>query len=805
MVAVLALVFFFSVPAMAQNTKGDKPATNQGGPFLRIPRIKSKSKGGDRPNTRDISGRRRIRTKNKSSANRIIYQQPDPYKDRKRKKMIDRPAQARGRIFNKPPSERQRAWKGTRDGSPLRIRSVSAQRARHNVYPQSGPYVNNQSSLRKRASVYTRTAAGKPVIKRKPNNRQRAWKSTGGPVSASRSHVTRGRKNVYWGKFSKGERPLTRDLAGRLLRKLNFQSTPGGVGTTDTLRLFRRRPGRDRANSGRVTGGFVSASKRGERPWLGDVSGHKLRIRSRKKSETSGVWELKGHLGTPKRGRGHNKPLPPKAPGIGVGAIAKTLRRLRGERPFKGGGSATRSKPWNNNHNPIEVRFGRMWSNRSARFQGNFRKGELSSPGFGKQGIGYSGDIKAKRPLKGGGSVSGRVWNNNRRPLDVKAGAPGFDRGARFRGNFRRNELAPGYGRQGFGYAGDIKARKPVRGGGSISGKLFNNNGRPIESQVPGRYTAKAVRFSGTIKTRKPAKGGGSVSGKVFNNNGRPLNAKGGAPGFDRASRFTGNLKAKKPEKGGGSISGVVFNNKGRPINTPSPGLIENKAANYSGKIRLPRFKRDYIQNPNAAKESLKKQKPDPNMYLVADLQVKNKEKKYRKKPTAADGALPGIGPKQGTVKASEYDHAMKMYWSYKRNPNSSADALKGIKPAKGLSRVVEFSGRTRLSKSIRHNPSSDDEALKVFTPGKAYARINNYQGNMKMKKYNDRRLHPDAQFAHGSRDNVKEDRTILMNLKLFWAKLFKKNDGQPEIVKVKEHRPRYDRKEKDLWKALYD
>jgi hypothetical protein len=43
------------------------------------------------------------------------------------------------------------------------------------------------------------------------------------------------------------------------------------------------------------------------------------------------------------------------------------------------------------------------------------------------------------------------------------------------------------------------------------------------------------------------------------------------------------------------------------------------------------------------------------------------------------------------------------------------------------------------------------------------------------------------------------------MNLKLFWAKLFKKNDTQPEIVKVKEHRPRYDKKERELWKALYD
>ena len=94
---------------------------------------------------------------------------------------------------------------------------------------------------------------------------------------------------------------------------------------------------------------------------------------------------------------------------------------------------------------------------------------------------------------------------------------------------------------------------------------------------------------------------------------------------------------------------------------------------------------------------------------------------------------------------------------------------------------------------------------MKVLEPGRAYARINDFAGNSKMKKYNDRRLHPDAQFAHGFRNNTKEDRTLLMNFKLFWAKLFKKNSTQPEIVKEKEHRPRYDKKERDLWKALYD
>jgi hypothetical protein len=795
--AFLGFALFFAETSLAQNTKGDKaPAANPRGPFFRLPKIISRSKGGDRANTRDISGRRRIRTKNESSANRVIYQAPNPYRDRKKKGRGDRPAQARGPIFNRPPGQGQRAWRGTRDGSPLRIRSSSAQRARYNVYPQVGPYVNNKSSLRKKSKVYTRTARGRPIYKSKLN-RERASRATGGYATASRPFITRGRKNVYWGKVSKGERPITKDLTGRPLRNRNFHSAGIGVGTTDTLKLVGRRPGRDRASSAKVSGGFVSASKRSERPWLGDVSGQGIRRRPPRRHERAGLlfqqpvyyFLNKGErAGARLHGSGYksakknigNSPVPPRAPGIGANGIGKYRGRFRigeltpgfsragadfrgsakGRRPPKGGGSVS-GKLWNNGRQPIPVRSGGSGFNRAARYQGTFRRGELS-PGFGRQGFGYSGDIKSRRPPKGGGSVSGKIWNNDRQAIAVRPGSSGFNRATRFRGNVRPWELNPGFGRQGFGYSGNIKARRPLKGGGSVSGKVFNNEGQSLTIMVPSSSQAKAGQFSG--------KG-----------------------------------KAKKPKHGGGSISGTVFNNEGQSLAPLFPSPSQAKADQYTGKTRVPRLKRIYVQNPKAFEESLKKKKPNPNTYLVNGLQVKRKPEKTKKSPASAQGALPVVRPKSGTVKAAEYAHAMKMYWSYKRSPNSNEAALKGIKPPRTLGRVVAFSGHSRLSKNYRHNPSSSIDALKVLVPGKAYARVNDFQGNTKMKKYNDRRLHPDAQFAHGSRDNVKEDRTILMNLKLFWAKLFKKNDTQPEIVKAKEHKPRYDRKEKELWKALYD
>jgi hypothetical protein len=108
----------------------------------------------------------------------------------------------------------------------------------------------------------------------------------------------------------------------------------------------------------------------------------------------------------------------------------------------------------------------------------------------------------------------------------------------------------------------------------------------------------------------------------------------------------------------------------------------------------------------------------------------------------------------------------MKQYWDYKRAPNSAK------------------------------------EALKMREPGKATARIGDLQVNVKMRKYNDAQMHPDAAFAHSFRDNVKGERTLLMNVRLAWAKLFKKSDNQPRNLKDKPNKPRFDPGEnaKGIW-----
>jgi hypothetical protein len=68
------------------------------------------------------------------------------------------------------------------------------------------------------------------------------------------------------------------------------------------------------------------------------------------------------------------------------------------------------------------------------------------------------------------------------------------------------------------------------------------------------------------------------------------------------------------------------------------------------------------------------------------------------------------------------------------------------------------------------------------------------------MKKYSSGNLHPDAEYAHSLRDNVKEERTLLMNVKLIWSRMFRKSKTQPDNIKQKVGPPKYDKREKGLW-----
>jgi hypothetical protein len=351
--------------------------------------------------------------------------------------------------------------------------------------------------------------------------------------------------------------------------------------------------------------------------------------------------------------------------------------------------------------------------------------------------------MKARKPLKGGGSRSGKRWNNQGQPIPVRTPGIGADKIGKFQGN--------------------IKARRPAKGGGSVSGKLWNNKQTPLAVRTPSRNAARAAGYPGNIKRFQLS------------------------PGFsDQGEEFTGYIKARRPKKGGGSVSGKLWNNKGAPIPVRTPPASAAKAAKYPGNIKrfeqspgfgdqgeeftgyikLKKFKRNYLKNPNQADEALKKARPDKTTYKVGDLQVRVKRRNYIKNPNQADEALKKLSPSKSTYSVDDLQVRVKQY-NYIRNPNSA------------------------------------DGALKVREPSKAFGRATDYQGNIKMKKFDlfaRRDLHPDSKFVKTNKNNVAGERDLVTNFRLWWARLFRKNDTQPDHLKEKEKKPRYDKGEQGLW-----
>src|SRR6185369_978249 len=241
---------------------------------------------------------------------------------------------------------------------------------------------SNRRQLSKTASMGTK---GQP-----PGRKKRIT-----PRSASSSFITRGRKNVYWGKFRKGERPITTDITGRTLRAKNFHSP--GLGVIPANEVYRNgKKFGDRSYSGTFKNRFVTSGKKSERAWSGDVSGHAIRTRPPKVSPSPGDSRYSGYLSNSGvgRGRGSNR------------------------------GSVRISRRFKNNGQPILVQqpgIGASMRNYSGNIKGQGKT-------LNNDGIGYSGLLKGRRPLKGGGSNS-RGFRNNGQPINVKAPGIGANMG----------------------------------------------------------------------------------------------------------------------------------------------------------------------------------------------------------------------------------------------------------------------------------------------------------------------------------------------------------------------------------------
>ncbi len=602
-------------------------------------------------------------------------------------------------------------WTGSTVSKP-RIQSATGKT--RNVFPQQGMYARN-------TSPQPRQAENPPGTKRKRK----------APLTASKPYIRSTSINPYagfWNQKKKGERAYVGDISGKKLRARNYESPRQEiVESTGAPYLKRKRLG-DIAYSGKAAGGHVSAT-RSPKAWQGDISGRKIRGRN---------YSSKGKVeaGQPLVG------IPP-VQGADAGKYQGNIKAGKKVPGKEVGG-----------------------------YPGKHRMFDLH-PSMRNQGEEFTGNKKARKPLVGGGSVSGQLWNNNEKPIIGRApkgnasamGAyqgnskaskkePGKEVGG-FPGKYRMFDLHPSMRNQGELFAGHIKARKPQVGGGSVSGKLWNNNEKPIIGRAPKGNALAMAAYQGNIK----------------------------------ASR-------KEPSKEVGGFPG-----KYRMFDLHSS--MRNQGEEFTGHIRVKKLHNDYIRNEYAAKDALLKARPSKGTFSVNAVHVSVKQKPYSKKPNAADGSMKGIAPGRTPERASAYAGGATLNGKYIQNKSSVEKALKVREPGKTFGEVTEYSRGARLNWKYIHNKSSDEDALKVREPGKAFASVTDYQGNIKMKKFDlfaRKDLHPDAQFVKNNQNNVKGEKSLGTNVKLFWAKMFKKSDTQPEHLKEKIQKPRYDKGEIGLW-----
>ncbi|QOI97038.1 MAG: hypothetical protein HRU69_05815 [Flammeovirgaceae bacterium] len=800
---VLIVTMAFASPLLAQNTKGDEP-----GKPSRETRFKAKPKKAKSKST----SAKRITPKGKSKATSASQS--------------GKPGKPLRPIYKSTPGK-EKAWQGNAAGNRVQVRTATGQT--RNVYPQRGPYVRTnakdpQTKWRavspKRVTVRSATGRTRNVYpqsgrfvhnpSRKPGKTEQPAVSNKSyvarnqrsaslqkpprsrrvvPASASSAYIARKSINPYagfWNRKQKGERAYTGDISGRRLRTKNYETPrPKVIKPTTTPYYGRKRIG-DKPYKGPAGGRYVTATRE-SRAWKGDISGRRIRGRN---------FSSRGKLeaGQPVY------PLP--------------VRRDRfGDKPYKGtipgGGykSATRSGEKRPGTMPVQGRAPGIGAKGIDTYQGNI-KGRKT---FDAQGGDFSGYIKARKPLKGGGSVSGKLWNNRQTPVQGRTpgiGAKGIDT---YQGNIKGRKT---FDAQGGDFTGYIKAKKPLKGGGSVSGKLWNNREQPIPVKTPqkelgyfpGKYKQfdlkpsmrnQGEEFTGTYKAKQPKKGGGSVSGKLWNNNEQPIPVRTPDERAARAGRYQGNLKVdkKEPSKEVGGFPGKYRQFDLHPD-------MRNQGEEFTGYTRLLRFKRNYLKNPNQVDEAIKKSRPDKTTYEVDGLQVRVKRSRYVENKNADEEALRKLKPSKYNAEITGLQVRVKE-GDYKTKPLAAKGSLPGIAASKTSLKASEYYKVSKLTWDYKHNPSSDKEALNVREPGKAFARVTDYQGNIRMRKFDlfgKKDYHPDAQFVKTNKNNVKEEKDFLTNFKLWWARLFRKNETQPDNLKEKIRKPRFDKREQGLW-----
>lgn len=387
--------------------------------------------------------------------------------------------------------------------------------------------------------------------------------------------------------------------------------------------------------------------------------------------------------------------------------------------------------------------------------------------------------MKGYRPLKGGGSITA-FWNNKGKPLRKRDRSSIDLASSGYKGNMPLSAL-PSYGSGGEGtYQGNMKAKKPLKGAGGSITTQWNNDFQPIEGRGPGKYDVG--RFTGNLPMSALPSYGDGKEGTYQGNMKRQDTKIKQSPGTERGrtKSFTF-LRLGDPQHMGlnhREKNLKVKNDLPKELSRVERQRIEDAGGMDRGRTQSLSFLTlgDPTRGGLHAEMGNKKRKRDlPN-------EIKGKQ---RLRLMDAEGMDRGRTRSFTFLKIGDPNHGgLHAEMGNKKRKNDLPSGITG----KNKIRLADADGLDNGTRKTLSFWAIGDPTRGGLVRSPAQARG---------------RLHPSSDYTKaGKHYNSIDKKEQPVKLKLWFAKLFKRQANQPDAVKEKERRPRYNKNEREIWET---
>ncbi len=177
---------------------------------------------------------------------------------------------------------------------------------------------------------------------------------------------------------------------------------------------------------------------------------------------------------------------------------------------------------------------------------------------------------------------------------------------------------------------------------------------------------------------------------------------------------------------------------------------------------------------------------PSRSSHFQGNLQASSpdaKEKRMKNKSRQAhqySGDLKYSSLSRGKGRDIAQARAMSKGKSQKRKKDDLKALSRHMHQHEGNIKVPSFSSRTKYLKNLSQ-------------------KVNQYEGNIRIRNVKHKDLHPSVSYLKGKQKSTYGQKEKLRKRKINWFR-FRKNSDQPNSVKEKPAKPKYDSRESEIW-----